>query len=148
VDFLSRCFLKDAEGKWFAAVKMGRIVVKTGWSRHYYSTTARALAYVKGLLLGLRYDFSSHPVLRGLMNLLLTISDDLVPIFAKTLYEMEFELHCEREHPISLQTWECLALRYELPVGVLRELAEECSHLQLGGELGHPAWKRVLEVDL
>lgn len=145
-DFLSRIFLPMEEG-WLAALKAGRIVVKTGWSRHYYHKRKHIHGYIRGLLIGLRNDLLSHPILEGLYQLI-NQCDDVPPIFTSTALELEFELHATKIHKYNDQTWYSLAYRYSLPVMVLKQLRTELHELRLGGELVHPAWRRVIHRDL
>jgi len=146
-DFLSRNFILDGDNCWFACVKAGRIISKTGWSKHHYSKRKNIHGYIRGLLLGLRNDLLSHPLLGGFMKLLLFI-DDVKPIFTSSIIEQEYELHATRVHPIGPQTWECLKWRYSLSYRVLKELKDEIDSVHLGCEFKHTAWKRVIEIDL
>jgi hypothetical protein len=146
MDFLSRIFIQDASGRYFAAVKAGRIISKTGWTRHIYYSTARLKAYVRGLVQGLRFDLMSNPLLTGLLQLAEKCGEGPV-IIDKTAWEMDNELRCTRAHPVNEGVWDQLVQRYGCSKAMLRGAADELYALPLGGCVRHPAWKVIIDRD-
>jgi hypothetical protein len=145
VQFCSGRFWPVGEDGWVWGPKIGRVLGKTMWSTTMYSDK-KASQWLKGVVMGLRYDLAHIPVLRAIVG---TLIKQLAGVKAMIIPKLEHKIHAVRGHECCPRSYEMMNCLYGISPDEVDALESWCAlkSRELPTRLDHPWLEFIAKVD-